>query len=131
MDAEKTLSIREKAAIAWKRERPLREAARIEQQARQMEAVDKKLTQMFGPECEIKLGLSPAGTIIAEVENVRFTTDFYEDDFFCSLAIILKEICPYCGRDMILGRVDNLADLGKRLEEFESGISHSCLRPNE
>ncbi len=127
MDTKNNLSIREKAAIAWKHERPLREAARIEKQARQLEAVDKKLEQMFGPEYEIKLGLSPAGTITAEVDDVRFTTDFYEDDFFCSLSIILKEMCPYCGRDMILGAINNLADLGKALEEFEAGISHKCF----
>lgn len=127
MDAENTLSIRERAAIAWKRERPLREAARIEKQARQLEAVDKKLTQMFGPECEVKLGISPAGTITAQVEDVRFTSDFYEDDFFCYLSITVKEHCPYCDRVMTLGRVENLADLGKLLEEFEQGVSHRCM----
>jgi hypothetical protein len=105
----------------------MREAARVEKQARQLEAVDKKLTQMFGPESKIKVGLTSAGTVTAEVEDVRFTTDFYEDDFFCSLAIILKETCSHCGREMMLGRVDDLADLGKRLEEFETGISHRCF----
>lgn len=127
MSTENSLSIRKKAAIAWKRERPLREAARIEKQARQLEAVNKKLEQMFGSECEIKLGLSSAGTITAEVEDIRFTTDFYEDDFFCSLSIILKEFCPLCGRDMVLGAINNLADLGKALEEFEARISHKCF----
>jgi hypothetical protein len=127
METEEKLTLRKRAARAWKHERPLREAARVEKQARQLEAVQKKLEQMFGPESNIKLGLSSAGTVTAEVEDVRFTTDFYEDDFFCSLAIILKETCPYCGRDMILGKVDDLADLGKRLEEFESGISHKCF----
>jgi hypothetical protein len=119
-------SLRDRAAQAWKHERPLREAAQVEKRARQLEAVHKKLEQMFGQEYKIKLGLSPVGTITAEVEDVRFTTDFYEDDLFCSLAIILKETCPYCGRDMILGRVDDLADLGKRIEEFETGASHKC-----
>lgn len=57
MSTGNNLSIREKAAIAWKLERPLREAARIEKQARQLEAVNKKLEQMFGSECEIKLGV--------------------------------------------------------------------------
>jgi hypothetical protein len=127
MGAEGKLSIRERAAAAWKRERPLREAARVEKLARQIEAADAKLMQMFGPECEIKLGLSPAGTVRAEVEDVRFIADFYEDDAFCSLAIILKETCPYCGREIMLGRIDDLADLGKRLEEFETGISHKCF----
>lgn len=126
MDREETVSLRQRAALAWKSERPLREAARVEKQARQMEAVHAKLEQMFGPESNIKLGLSSTGTITAQVEDVRFTTDFYEDDFFCTLAIILKETCPYCGRDMILGRLDDLADLGKLLEEFEAGISHKC-----
>jgi hypothetical protein len=127
MGGEVKLSIRERAAIAWKRTRPLREAARIEKQARQLEAVDKKLTQMFGSGCEIKLGLSPVGTVTAEVEDLRFTSDFYEDDFFCSLSIILKERCLYCGRDMTLGKVNDLADLGKLLEEFEQGLIHRCL----
>lgn len=126
MEAEKHLSLREKAAVAWKHERPLREAAHVEKQARQLEAVHQKLEQIFGPESEIKLGLSPAGTIIAEIEDLRFTTDFYEDDFFCSLSIILKENCPYCGQDMILGHINDLADLGKLLEEFNMGLSHKC-----
>jgi hypothetical protein len=123
---EEQISLRQKAALAWKCERPMREAAQVEKKARQLEAVHAKLEQMFGQESEIKLGVSTAGTITAQVEDVRFTTDFYEDDFFCSLAIILKETCPYCGRDMILGRLDDLADLGKLLEEFEAGISHKC-----
>jgi hypothetical protein len=89
--------------------------------------VDTKLEQMFGPKSQVKLGLSPAGTVTAEVEDVRFTADFYEDDAFCSLAIILKETCPYCGREMVLGKVDDLADLGKMLEEFETGVSHKCF----
>lgn len=126
MDREERVSLRQRAALAWKKERPLREAARVEKQARQLEAVHAKLEQMFGPESKIKLGLTPAGTVTAQVEDVRFTTDFYEDDYFCSLAIILKETCPYCGRDMTLGHLDNLADLGKLLEEFEAGISHKC-----
>lgn len=126
MEAEKPLSLREKAAIAWRHAQPLREAARVEKQARQLEAVHQKLEQIFGPECRIKLGLSPAGTITAEIEDLRFTTDFYEDDFFCSLSIILKEHCPYCDRDMILGNINDLADLGKLLEEFNTGLSHKC-----
>jgi hypothetical protein len=126
MSKEEHVSLRQRAALAWRHERPLREAARVENQARQLEAVHAKLEQMFGSESKIKLGLSPAGTITAQVEDVRFITDFYEDDFFCSLAIILKETCPYCGRDMTLGRLDDLADLGKLLEEFESGVSHKC-----
>lgn len=123
MESGSRPTLRERAAQAWKHERPLREAARVEKQARQLEAVQKRLEQMFGPESNIKLGLSLAGTITAQVEDVRFATDFYEDDFFCSLAIILKETCPHCGRDMILGRLDDLADLGKLLEDFEAGIS--------
>ncbi len=126
MDKEERLSLRQRAALAWKNERPLREAARVEKKARQIEAVHAKLEHMFGPESKIKLGLSPAGTVTAQVEDVRFTTDFYEDDFFCSLTIILKERCPYCGRDMTLGHLEDLADLGKLLEDFEAGISHKC-----
>jgi hypothetical protein len=76
MESVSRLTLRERAAQAWKHERPLREAARVEKQARQLEAVQKKLEQMFGPESNIKLGLSPAGTVTAEVEDVRFTTTF-------------------------------------------------------
>ena len=127
MNAENKLSIRAKAALAWKHEHPLREATRIEKQARQLEAVNKKLEQIFGAEYEIKLGLSAGGSIIAEVEDLRFTSDFYEDDYFCSLSIILKEVCPYCGREMTLGVINNLADVGKALQEFEAGDSHKCF----
>lgn len=127
MDAEKRTNLREKAAAAWKRERPLREAARVEKLARQIEAAEAKLAEMFGPGCEIKMGLNPAGTVRAEVEDLRFLADYYEDDFFCSLSIILMETCPSCGRELMLGGVDNLADVGKKLEEFEQGHRLQCL----
>lgn len=82
---------------------------------------------MFGPSCEIKMGLSPSGTVRAEVEDLRFLADYYEDDFYCSLSIILMETCAFCGRELMLGGVDNLADVGKKLEEFEQEHIHRCL----
>lgn len=59
MNMEERMSLRQRAALAWKNERPLREAARVEKQARQIEAVHAKLEQIFGPGSNIKLGLSP------------------------------------------------------------------------
>ena len=104
----------------------MRETARVQKLAKQIEAVEAKLAEMFGPGCEIKMGLSPAGTVRAEVEDLRFMADYYEDDFYCSLSIILMERCTFCGREFMLGGIDNLADVGKKLEEFEAGISHKC-----
>ncbi|HEX8475394.1 MAG TPA: hypothetical protein VF666_15290 [Pyrinomonadaceae bacterium] len=124
MDNESSLTLRAKAMLTWKRERPLKEAARIEQQARLVEAVRRKLLQMFGSEYEIKVGIVGEERITASVEEIRFNTCIYNEDV---ITIIPIERCLYCGRDVTLGSVDDLADLGKALEELEQGQGHQCI----
>src|SRR5215211_5474201 len=109
MSNEGSWPLRAKAMLTWKRERPMKEAARIEQRVRFMEAVRRKLTQMFGTEYEIKVGIIGEESITATVEEIRFNTCIYNEDI---ITIIPIERCHYCGKDISLGSIDDLADLG-------------------
>jgi hypothetical protein len=124
MSNESSLPLRAKAMLTWKRERPMKEAARIEQRVKFMEAVRRKLTQMFGTEYEIKVEIVGKESITATVEEIRFNTCIFNEDI---ITIIPIERCLYCGRDISLGSVDDLADLGKVLEELEQGRGHQCV----
>jgi hypothetical protein len=124
MGNESNLSLRERAMTAWKRERPLKEAARVEQKARLVEAVRRKLTEMFGTEYEIKVGIVGEERITASVEEMRFNTFIYNEE---TITIIPVERCLYCGIDVTLGSVEDLADLGRALEELEQGPGHRCI----
>lgn len=124
MSNESSLSLRAKAMLTWKHERPLKEAAKVEEQARLMEAVRRRLTQMFGSEYEIKVGIVGEERITATVEEIRFNTCIYNEDV---ITIIPVERCLYCGRDVMLGSINDLADLGKALEELEQGRGHQCI----
>lgn len=118
-----TLSLREKAALAWEHERPMREAALLEKRARQIAAVRGQLRRMFGTEHEIRVGIDANGKVIATVEDLRFTVTPYSPEFF---SIYLVERCPRCGEELPIGVVSDLADVGKALEEFEAGLTHVC-----
>lgn len=124
MSDESKVTLRAKAMLTWKRERPMKEAARIEQRVKFMEAVRRKLTKMFGTEYEIKVGIVGEEGITATVEELRFNTCIFNEDI---ITIIPIERCLYCGRDILLGSVDDLADLGKVLEELEQGRGHQCV----
>jgi hypothetical protein len=118
-----TFSLREKAFLAWERERPMREAARLEKRARQIAALRKKLKEMFGEEYEIKVGIDANKTVIATVEDLRFTAITYAYEL---LSISLVERCPRCGKEIPIGIVSDLADVGEAIEEFEAGLRHEC-----
>jgi hypothetical protein len=117
------LSLREKAALAWKSERPMREVARLEKRARQITAVRARLREIFGTEYEIKVGIDEDKQIVAMIEDLRFIAICYDCEIF---NISLIEKCPQCGKDMPLGFVSNLADIGELMEEFEAGNIHEC-----
>jgi hypothetical protein len=121
--SNRQFSLREKAVLAWKAERPMREVARLEKRAKQISAVRAKLTEIFGTEYEIKVGIDENKNIVATIEDLRFTTISYA---FERISISLVESCPQCGQDMPIGLVSNLADIGELLEEFEAGKLHEC-----
>ncbi len=117
------MALREKAILTWHRERPMKEAARMEQQVRLLEAVRSKLDKMFGPGYEIKVGVIDDERIIGIVDDIRFNTFIYNEEV---ITIIPVEKCPYCEKDARLGAVNDLAELGEALEEFELGMRHEC-----
>ena len=117
------LTLRQKAVLAWERERPMREAARLEKRVKLLSVVREKLTRIFGPEYEVKVGVEPGGKVIAAVEDLRFTTISYSLEF---ITISLVERCPRCGKDLPVGPVSDLADVGELLAEFEAGNLHEC-----
>lgn len=78
---------------------------------------------MFGPGYEIKVGVSDEERITAIVDNIRFNTFIYNEEV---ITIIPVEKCPCCGKDVRLGAVNDLAELGEALEEFELGLRHEC-----
>lgn len=123
MSGRPGLTLRQKAALAWERERPMREAARLERRVKLLSLVREKLTRIFGPEYEVKVGVEQDGRVIAVVEDLRFTTITYSLEF---VTISLVERCPRCGRDMPIGPVSDLADVGELLAEFEAGTLHEC-----
>jgi hypothetical protein len=118
-----SLSLREKAALAWEQERPMREAARLEKRARQIAAVRAQLKRIFGADYEIRVGIDGNGKVMATVEDLRFTVSTYTPEIF---SIYLVERCPQCDKELPIGVVSDLADVGQALEEFEAGNTHEC-----
>lgn len=123
MSGTAELTLRQKAALAWERERPMREAARLEKRVKLLSIVREKLARIFGLEYDIKVGIESDGKIIAVVEDLRFTTITYSLEF---VTISLVERCPRCGKDLPIGPVSDLADVGELLAEFEAGELHEC-----
>lgn len=123
MDNESRLSLRERAYLFWQRERPKREAARLEWQAKKLDRVRQKLAQIIGPEHSIEIGINSKGDIIASVEDIHFVTYNYDDDLLHIVPIIS---CPLCGKEVSLGFINDLAELGEKLDLLESSYRHIC-----
>lgn len=123
MENESQLTLREKALLTWRRVRPNREAARLLWQAEKLEKVRQKLVWILGSDENIELGINSNGDITATVEDVQFTTYNYDDDLLHVVPIIK---CPFCEKDVSLGSIEDLAELGEKLELFQNGYRHTC-----
>jgi hypothetical protein len=123
MSSTYRLTLRQKAILTWYHERPMKKAARIEQQIRLLETVRQKMVQMFSSEYEIKVGIIDNQRIGAIVGDVRFRTFIYGENL---IIVTPVERCSYCKKDTLLGAINDLAELGEALEEFELGIRHQC-----
>lgn len=117
------LSLRKWAVQTWKRDRPLKEAERLELEAKYLEAVRRKLIEMFGPNYDIKTGIHKDGRVVATVDDVRFSTFIYNEDVITIIPVVT---CPSCEKDVYLGAVNDLAELGEALESFGLGLKHEC-----
>lgn len=123
MNSKSNLSLREKAILTWIQERPIREAQRLRWQVEKINAVHEKLRKILGSEYEIKIGINSNGDITAVVEDLRFTTYNYDDDL---LHIVLIVKCRLCGKDVSLGFINDIADLGEKLEKSYLSTRHRC-----
>lgn len=117
------LSLRERALLIWKRERPMKETERKELKARYMEAVRRKLAEMFGQGYEIRTRILDDDRITAQVDDVRFSTFIYNEEVITVIPVVT---CPNCGKDVYLGAVNDMAELGEALEAFYLGLNHEC-----
>jgi hypothetical protein len=117
------LSLKELALLTWKNERPRKEASRLELKARYLEAVRRKLIEMLGQEYEIKAGIDKEGAVTAKVDDLRFSTFIYNEDVITIIPVVE---CPSCGKDVFLGAVTDLAEVGEALEAFELRLKHEC-----
>lgn len=123
MGQQGRLTLRERAALTWERDRPQREASRLMWQAEKLERVRGKLAGIIGLEHDIEMGVNSKGDITARVEDLRFTTYGYDDDLLLIVPIVN---CPLCGQDVSLGYIEDLAELGEKLELFGPGYRHQC-----
>lgn len=121
------LSIKSKAIRAWEQERPSREAARVERQARELSAVRNKIADILGSEHEVEIGIDSIGRITAVVEDLRFSAHVYAFGAV-TVSIFLMERCPSCGEDVPVGNISNLADLGELLHNPQLELKHNCQR---
>lgn len=118
------MGLKERAMLTWKLERPMKEAERLELRARYLEAVRRKLVNMFGHEYEVKTFIYEDERIAAQVDDMRFKTFIYNEE---TITIIPVVTCPSCGREVSLGGINDLAELGEVLESFVQGLLHECL----
>lgn len=123
MEQESQLTLRERAVLTWKRVRPSREASRLLRQAEKLEKVREKLVRIIGSEENIEMGINSNGDITATVEDVQFTTYSYDDDLLHIVPIVK---CRFCGKDVSLGFIEDLAELGEKLELLPNGYRHTC-----
>jgi hypothetical protein len=120
---DSNLSLKELALLTWKNERSKKEASRLELKAKYLQSIRRKLTEMFGQVYEINTSINEDEVVIATVDNMRFSTFIYNEEVITIIPVVK---CPSCGKDAFLGAVNDLAELGEVLEEFELGLRHTC-----
>jgi hypothetical protein len=89
------------------------------------QAVRRRLEEMFGPGYEVTTDINEDGNIIAKVDDVRFSTFIYNEE---SITVIPVVTCHSCEKDVYLGGINDLAELGEALEAFSLGRRHECKR---
>lgn len=117
------LRLSERAALTWIRERSAKETERMGLRIRYELAVRRRLAEMFGQGYEVMTGLNEDGNVIAKVDDVRFSTFLYNEEVITIIPVVT---CPSCGRDVYLGGINDLAELGEALEAFSLGLRHEC-----
>lgn len=113
------LSLRALALLTWKLERPTKEAERLELKARYLEAVRRKLVEMFGQDYEVRTAINEDERVTAQVDDMRFKTFIYNEEV---ITIIPTMICPSCNKEVSLGAINDLAELGEAIEAFNLGL---------
>jgi hypothetical protein len=117
------LRLSERAALTWRHERPTKEAARTEQRLKYEQVVRRRLDEMFGQGYEVTTSVNEDGNVIAIVDDVRFSTFIYNEEVITVIPVVK---CHSCEKDVYLGAVNDLAELGEAMEAFSLGLRHEC-----
>lgn len=117
------LRLSDRATLTWRHERPTKEAVRTERRMKLEQAVRRRLEEMFGPSYEVTTAINGDGNVIAKVDDVRFSTFIYNEEVITVIPIVT---CHYCEKDVYLGGINDLAELGEALEAFTLGLQHEC-----
>jgi hypothetical protein len=119
------LRLSDRATRTWRHERPTKEAVRTEQRRKLEQVVRGRLEEMFGPGYEVTTAITEDGNVIAKVDDVRFSTFIYNEEAITVIPIVT---CHSCEKDVYLGGINDLAELGEALEAFSLGLRHECQR---
>jgi hypothetical protein len=117
------LRLSDRATLTWRHERPTKEAVRTEQRRTFEQIVRERLEEMFGPGYEVTTAITEDGNVIAKVDDVRFSIFIYNEE---TITVIPVVTCHYCEKDVYLGGIKDLAELGEALEAFSLGLRHEC-----
>ena len=117
------LRLSERAALTWIRERTAKEAERLARRVRYEQVVRRRLAEMFGQGYDVMTGVNEDGNVIARVDDLRFSTFIYNEEVMTIIPVVT---CSSCGRDVHLGSINDLTDLGEALEAFSLGLRHEC-----
>lgn len=120
---EEGVGLREWALHAWRRERTEEVPDPLELTTRRLDAVRRKLLGMFGSDFEIAAEARDDGKIVARVDDVTFSTFIYDEEMITVIPVV---VCQSCEREVFLGGVGSLAELGKAFEDYERGVVHEC-----
>ena len=119
------MRLSEQAALIWRDKQSVREGPHEALRAINVHAVRRKLIEIFGADYVITVRWKDDRRVTAMVDDVRFSTFIYNER---TITVIPVVRCPSCAKDVFLGAVEDLVELGKALKEFEQGMRHECLQ---
>lgn len=117
------MRLSEQAALIWRDKQFVTEELPEALSTKYVQAVRRKLIEMFGSDYVITIRFIDERRIAAMVDDMRFSTFIYNER---TITVIPVVKCPACSKDAFLGAVEDMAGLGEALVEFEQGMRHEC-----
>ena len=107
MNRQSKMSLRERAAIAWKEE--------CAQRASWAEELRQEVVELFGANCTVEIDLNAGRRPVAVVDGLRFILSKESENGVETFTyLMLLSNCSRCGRDTGID-INSLADLGRWL----------------